>query len=281
MAKRHKAGQVEIPRERHDDVSAGGMQVMPTAIGSGTDEAERQYSPWMVVTRKKLGQKGTRKGTSLEGTTRSTRNAEDMGHATMSSNGPSLGPFTGFGFLWPIRSAQEGQDKIYGSPFNPKSLSQASLRLKNKPRTSVKGIKVIARGMGISGYPTKTAAPQNQSKTFSAESPSLFNNGADNHPHGDFKFVAREKSEMGIMSREEGIRNPRNLHHGKKGGAYQRFELGHSQLEEGVDTCLDTFGSNLRADTKLTEVRIALNSSGDGDGCPRACSDSSFKKGPI
>lgn len=131
----------------------------------------------------------------------------------------------------------------------------------------MKGMKEIPRGMGISGYPTNVAAPQNQSNTFSAESPSLFNHGAANHPHGAFKFVAHEKSEMGIMSRGEGSRNPRNFHRGKKCGAHQSFELVHSQLEEGVEACLDTNGSNLGSDTKLIEVRTALNSLGDGDGC--------------
>lgn len=70
MAERHEARQVEIPRERRDDMSVGGMQATPT--NSGTDKAEGQYGPWMIVTRKRFGQKGTKKGTPLKGTTKST-----------------------------------------------------------------------------------------------------------------------------------------------------------------------------------------------------------------
>ena len=73
-------------------------------------------------------------------------------------------------------------------------------------------MKVIARGMGISGYSASAATPQNQSNTFSAKSPSLFNHEADDHLHGAFKFVALAKPEMGNMFRGEGSRNPRNYH---------------------------------------------------------------------
>lgn len=110
---------MENPRERSDDGSACGMQATP--IRSGTDEAEGQYGLWMVVTRKRLGQKGTKTGTSLEGTTRSAQNSthplmsDDVGRVATSSNGPPLGPFTVLGSLRPTGLAQEGQAK---NPFN-------------------------------------------------------------------------------------------------------------------------------------------------------------------
>ena len=53
MAEKHHAGQVENSREVREDVLAGGMQAIPN--GSGTDETEDQYGPWMVVTRKRPG----------------------------------------------------------------------------------------------------------------------------------------------------------------------------------------------------------------------------------
>ena len=52
-AEKNHAGQVENSREVREDVFAGGMQAMPN--GSGTDETEDQYGPWMVVTRKRPG----------------------------------------------------------------------------------------------------------------------------------------------------------------------------------------------------------------------------------
>ena len=88
-------------------------------------------------------------------------------------------------------------------------------------------MKVIARGMGISGYSASAATPQNQSNTFSAKSPSLFNHEADDHLHGAFKFVALAKPEMGNMFRGEGSRNSRNYHRGEKGGSHQSFEMVH------------------------------------------------------
>ena len=84
-----------------EDVSVGGMQAMPN--GSGMDEAKGQYGPWMVGSGKRLGQSGTKKSTSFKRTIRSTQNftppplmSDDVGWAATSSNGPLLGPFTGF-----------------------------------------------------------------------------------------------------------------------------------------------------------------------------------------
>lgn len=68
----------------------------------------------------------------------------------------------------------------------------------------MKGLKAIARGMGISGNPTSAVAPQEQSNTFNTKSLTFFRHGSDNHPHGAFKFMALAKPEMGNMSRGEG-----------------------------------------------------------------------------
>nr|POE45151.1 hypothetical protein CFP56_28444 [Quercus suber] len=257
-AERHQVGQVENPREVCEDVCASGMQATPN--GSGMDKTEGQYGPWMVVSKKKPGQKGTKKSTSFEGTIRSTRNvtaplmSDKDSRAATSSNGPPPGAFTSFNYTRPTGVAQEVKDKAFGNPFNPRPISQAPLPPKNKSKTSMKGMKVIAKGLGKRGIPFSADALQNQSNTFNTKSPSSFNLGSNDHSHGAFNFVALAKPKMGNMSRRKGSQNPRNyFDEGVEAcESVQSKGLVQSQIDEGVEACLSTYGDECQARTPAT-----------------------------
>ncbi|XP_050260089.1 uncharacterized protein LOC126705223 [Quercus robur] len=80
----------------HEACVSGKSHAMPKV--SGAEDIEGQYGPWMVVTRKKQIQKGTKKGSAPEGSTRSAWNsthaqaAEGVSNATILKSQPTARP---------------------------------------------------------------------------------------------------------------------------------------------------------------------------------------------
>ncbi|KAF3952429.1 hypothetical protein CMV_022009 [Castanea mollissima] len=246
MAERRQVEQVDNTREMRDDVCAGGMQATPNVSGTGEDEGK--YGPWMVVARKRTGQKGTKKSTSFEGTTRSTRDvappleSDDAGWAATASNGPPPGFSTSLSFVRPAGLVQEQKDKAFGNSFSPRLPSQAHLPPKNKSRTSVKSMKVIARGMCKRDNPISAAASQDQPNTFTAMPNSFFNHGHDDCSHSAFNFAAIAKPEMDKLSFGKGSQSIRIYTREKKGESHQSHGFGQSQLDGGVEARRSTMG---------------------------------------
>lgn len=276
---------MDNPREVRDDVCAGGMQDTPNDSGMGEDEG--QYGPWMVVSKKRPGQKGTKKSTPFEGNTRSTRNvatplvSDDAGWAATLRNGLPPRPSTGFNLMRPAGLVQGEKDKASGISSSPRLSSQVLLPPKNKSRSSVKGMKVIVRGMGKRFNPISDAASQSLSNTFTALPTSFSSHGQDDHPHGAFNFMALAKPEMDKLSFGKGSQSTTIDIRGEKGEFHQSYGFGQSQLDGGVEAWRSTLGdkrrtrlpnsgeSNLGFDSKSLDDRAR-----DKDGCPQGRADS-------
>ena len=242
------------------------------------------------MTRKRPGQKVTKKSTSAEGTTRSTRNGTPppvrnaVGRAAMSSSGPSSEPFAGFSYTRPTNIIQDTNDTGFGKLPNPRQVSQAHLRPKTKPKTSVKSMKSMARGMGA-------ATLQTQPNNFTAEPPSSSNHGFVDQRA--FNFMALAKPEMGNTFNGEISKNPRDLRDEgvEASGSFQKFGTVQSPTVEDAEAHPPshederrakppaTHGSSLGFGTKTVEDRTTLNISGDGDGCLQIRTDSLAENG--
>ena len=157
----------------------------------------------MVVTRKKQIQKGTKKGPTPEGSTRSAWNsthaqiAGGVGNATILKSQPSARPVdrpNGIGLkahsgmgnshVLPPR-AQRGLDR----PTHPLPTQ------KSTPRLSVKGIKGIARNRGATMLSSGARTSLSQPLIPSTNSSFLPNHDPGSSSSSPFKFVASTKPE--------------------------------------------------------------------------------------
>lgn len=254
---------------------------------SGT-EKEGLYGPWMVVSRKRNGYKGTKKVSNSEATSgagwRPTRShsLEGPNHVTKQSiqllnnlSGPKEGVF-------PSSMGQQSLNGPQPKLDATKPLFGASQAQRVNLRDSVKGKKVIAQGR-LSSHSPKSAADL-QLDTVPLKLASIFNHGSEPLLSAPFKFVANAETKVGhqleragasialldtdpmqdesnrVVYQKEDARNDTDLH----------FNRGESSLHQ----------VNPRLQTNF-EVQSSLCSSGSRDGSPRTSTETQYWVRPV
>ena len=174
------------------------------AGGSGTDHEEDRYGPWMVVTRKRGGQKGTTKGVQQLDPTQSALRSKTRD--SLVRNNPSNGnqvwneaKVMGFTPETDLEKAGKG-GLVLGPNLKLGGLmDKPGVQDKAHISPSVKGKKVMARNKVLTQLNEK-ASDNNMSHFTSATQPFSFldNNGID----ANFHFSSTPSTELGKRSGE-------------------------------------------------------------------------------
>ena len=174
---------------------------------SGTEEEEGLYGPWMVVSRKRNGHKGTKKGTNLIQTqkfgsrTTHAHSFEGPSHVTKHY---TIGSKNSAGLNEAGDPSMMGQFKLNGLQPNVDMAGNSlghSQTQNGKLRNSVKGKKVIARSR-ISSLSLKSGV-DTPVVTAPFKLESISNHGAASLPNAPFKFVANEETMVGHQHARE------------------------------------------------------------------------------
>ena len=184
-----------------------------TSGTSGVEEDSDLYGPWMVVTGKKSGHKGTKHFPTTEGTTKPLWQPKDM-RAESSRGGPFLFQcdaefLTQSSILSNTGKRAQGAPSFRSSPNQnsvPKGLFSSNVsggstlasdraQVHKKSATLVRGKKVIARNTSSSAFPSSPVSLP--TKAFASKLSSLTTRATPSTGHGSelfsgssFKFMA-------------------------------------------------------------------------------------------
>nr|POF24341.1 hypothetical protein CFP56_27537 [Quercus suber] len=254
---------VEVPENNSRSVHEAGRTDTCSikTKASGTEEEEGLYGPWMVVTRKRNGHKGTKKGTNPVQT---QKLGSRMTHAH-SFEGPSHVAKHSTGGLNALAGLYEAGSPSMLGQFNLNGLQSnvdiagnslgAPKTHKGNLRNSVKGKKVIARGRISS--PSLKSAVDPPVVTEPLKLSCFSNHGADSLTSAPFEFVANE----------EAVVDHQHVKEGDLGADVSCFNSQSLGLGAHGDSKVEAplFQANPRCHTNL-EVQPAIRCSGSNDG---------------
>ena len=227
---------------------------------------EDKYGPWMVVTRRRGGQKGTTKGMEQSDPTKSGQSSKqkDSLVRNKSSNGnKAWKENTELGFTPKINLDMAGQDVLSLGP-NLKLrglMDKDGLLSKAHASPSVKAKKAITRSRALTHLNKEVASSSKSIYTSAAQAVSfLGNNGGD--ASSLFQFSAAAHADLGIQSKGEVERAP----HADL-GIQSQGKLTHSSSSDGGSRNHGVADDYVGVDLSKSEEGLEVNFSLDGREC--------------